>query len=56
MIQGVAAKWSFSALSAINIDNQCFIRDMPNFTPLKSKIGYLVFLILCFVITNHGLT
>lgn len=28
MIQGVAAKWSFSSLSAINLENQGFTQNV----------------------------
>lgn len=43
MIQGVAAKWSFSPLSAIKGVNQAFARFTPFFTPKNVKLGVFVF-------------
>lgn len=39
MIQGVAAKWSFSSLSAVSLDYQVVIRFTPNFTPKNVRLG-----------------
>lgn len=42
MIQGVAAKWSFSTLSAINAENQQIEKQTPSFTPNNVKLGVFV--------------
>jgi predicted homoserine dehydrogenase-like protein len=42
MIQGVAAKWSFSCLSATNAENQQIAKQTPSFIPKNVKSGVFV--------------
>lgn len=44
MIQGVAAKWSFSSLSATNAENQQIAKQTPSFTPKNVKSVFLFYL------------